>query len=330
MESIDFNELKSIIKENREKKVMLTFHSIGDSDSVSSAFTLMRYFRHATIAMPDVITYNSRKILEKLGFKQSLVTTDFVDDADMVILLDVNNFEDCGKFEENLRNFKNKILIIDHHNPNKISAGNVIAFNDESYNSATSIVYDVIKALGVNVDKRLANLIATGIISDSAEFRNAFPKTFIQIGELLKIAQIDYQSILLEIQHFADPKTRKNFVADLFNARVVIAGKLLFIYGKAKNHANKIADDGIKIGADATLFYTIKEGEISFSARLRPPLDRLYKINLGKLMRVLAPKINGHGGGHPCAAGAYGSGGDPEELIELFINELNARTRAKA
>ena len=190
-----------------------------------------------------------------------------------------------------------------------------VAFNDESYNSAASIVYDVLKSVDFGVERNLANLIATGILSDSAELRNAFPKTFIQIGELLEIAKIDYQSILLEMQHIATIENRAEFINDLFGAQVLITGKLLLVYGRATVHANKIADDGIKIGADASLFYSISEKEISFSARLRPPLDKVHEINLGKIMKELAPLIGGQGGGHPCAAGAYGPNlHKPEEV----------------
>jgi nanoRNase/pAp phosphatase (c-di-AMP/oligoRNAs hydrolase) len=52
---------------------------------------------------------------------------------------------------------------------------------------------------------------------------------------------------------------------------------------------------------------SVVEGrEVSFSARMRPPLDRKLHLHLGVLMQSLAKIINGTGGGHPCAAGAYG------------------------
>jgi nanoRNase/pAp phosphatase (c-di-AMP/oligoRNAs hydrolase) len=201
-------------------------------------------------------------------------------------------------------------------------------FNDESYNSTASIIYDLIKRADVSIDRNLANLIATGILSDSAEFRNAFPNTFIQIGELLEKGGTDYQSLLLEMQHLAPPQTRANFIKDLFASKITLDNGLLMLHGAVAIHANKIADDAIKIGADAAIFYTINKGkEISFSARLRPPLDKTYNINLGKLMKKLAPLINGQGGGHPCAAGAYGSNTlNTGEFLDAFFSEISKRT----
>lgn len=331
MQEINFQYLSDIISRNAENKVLLTFHSIGDTDCISSAFALQKLFKDATIVSPDFVTGNSKRIIEKFGFSQESIKGKFDQNADIVILLDVNNFEDCGKFMAELEAFKGSILVIDHHTPNKIDKENVIMFNDESYNSTASVIYDLLKRVNADIDKNLANLIATGIISDSAELRNAFPNTFIQIGELLQKSGMDYQSLLLEMQHVASPEVRKDFITDLFAAKITLGGGLLMLHGTAKFHANKIADDAIKIGADLSLFYTINRGkEVSFSARLRPPLDKIYKINLGKMMKSLAPLINGQGGGHPCAAGAYGSNTlNAEEFLSVFISEVSKKTEAR-
>ena len=185
MEAIDFKALQEFIASYKNRKVLLTFHSIADTDSVSSAFGLARYFSNATIAAPDYITSNCRRIMERLGFAESLISKDFDPRADLVILLDVNNLEDCGAFRKDMEKFKRAMLIIDHHTPSRVDKENVTSFNDESYNSTASIVYKLIKGRA-SIDMKLASLLATGIIADSAEFRNAFPETFVQIGELLE------------------------------------------------------------------------------------------------------------------------------------------------
>lgn len=329
MKEISFETLKELVLSNKDKKVLLTFHSIGDTDAISSAFGLLKIFQNSRIATPDFITGNSKRIIEKLGFDEKSITTDFDKKADMVVLIDVNNFEDCGKFRPELEAFKGTILIIDHHTPNVINKENVITFNNESYNSAASIVYELIKSTGTTIDKNLANLLATGILSDSAELRNAFPKTFVQIGELLQKSDTDYQSMLLEMQHLASPQARADFIKDLFKSKIVVDDGMLMLYGSAQMHANKIADDAIRIGADVAIFYTTREKEISFSARLRPPLDKTYKINLGKIMKALAPLINGQGGGHPAAAGAYGSNTlNASQFLDAFMEEIRKRVRS--
>ncbi|MGI0134625.1 MAG: DHH family phosphoesterase, partial [Candidatus Micrarchaeaceae archaeon] len=306
MELLTFEGLKSLLGEYKDKRVMLTFHSIGDTDSVSSAFALSEYMQNATIVTPDFITSNCKRLLQNLKFSEDKVTTDFDDNAELVVMLDVNNFKECGQFSDRLSAFKGRILIIDHHAPNEIGMKNVATFNNEGYASTSSIVYDALEAIGHTPSKKMAALIALGIISDAADFINSTPKTFTQVGKLLELSGVDYPTLLQNIQHIATPDSRKESILGLFGASAIIKGKLLFVYGQVPFHANHSADNALKIGADVSLFYTINKEEVSFSSRLRAPLDKRLGIHLGVLMKGLAPMINGTGGGHPCAAGAYG------------------------
>jgi nanoRNase/pAp phosphatase (c-di-AMP/oligoRNAs hydrolase) len=323
MDVIDFETLRSTLIEYKTKKVMLTFHSIGDTDSVSSAFCLSGYFANSTISTPDFITNNSKRILGRLGFEESRMKKEFDSSADLIIMLDVNNFDDCGAFKEKLETCKSRILIIDHHISQVIHKGNVLSFNDESFNSTASIIYELLKPMGFMISRSIAELLVLGIVSDSAEFRNASYKTFIDVGELLDIANVDYASLLPVMQHMASTEARQASAKDLFGSKIGVVSGLLLVSGIAKGHANQSADDAIRIGADVSLFHSINANEVSFSARLRPPLDGELNLHLGMLMRKLAPIIGGHGGGHPCAAGAYGpSIPNAEEFESEFVSEV--------
>jgi nanoRNase/pAp phosphatase (c-di-AMP/oligoRNAs hydrolase) len=205
-----------------------------------------------------------------------------------------------------------------------VPKSNVLAFNDESYNSTASIVYELLKPMGVMITKATAELLTLGILSDSAEFRNATCKTFVQVGELLNIANLDYASLLPIMHHMASVASREESIKDLLGAKTNVVAGLLFVSGTAKGHANQSADDAIKIGADMALFHSVGRHEIAFSARLRPPLDKELHLHLGQVMKRIASTIGGSGGGHPCAAGAYGtslSGAD--EFFNAFVSEVS-------
>lgn len=323
MERINLESLKFLINENKDKRVLITFHSIGDSDSVSSAFGISKAFSNASIATPDIVTANALRILKKVGFTGEKINSSFDEKAELVVLVDVNNFDDCGPFNYRLQEFKGPIIIIDHHFPKDIQKENVFVFNDESFNSAASIVYTLLEGLNVGIDELTANLLVTGIVSDSADLRNATPDTFIQIGKLLKTAKMQYQDVLEEILHISDPFSRAKTFYDVADSKVEVYGDLLFVRGMAHAHANLAADAAIKAGADIAIFYTETEKELSISARLRPPLDRKYGIHLGAMMKELAKSINGNGGGHPGAAGAYGPlTEDPEEFTRRLIDMI--------
>jgi nanoRNase/pAp phosphatase (c-di-AMP/oligoRNAs hydrolase) len=306
MKMLDFESLVSEIRKINQsgKRALITFHSVGDSDSVASAFALSSYIKNSKVVTPDTITWNSKRILKELGFKEKIPNV-FDRSADVIVLLDVNNFDGCGAFEDELKNFDGDILIIDHHLLNQQTNQSEI-FNDENYSSTSGIVFEVLRSLNHTVDKKTAKLLAIGIISDSAEFKNSNYETFIQLGELLKLGSTDYVSLLDEIRRVSPAKDRMKTVKRLFGSDVVVKSDLLFVSGGSDTHANILADMAINCGADIALFYSVSKDEISFSARMRPPLDRELDIHLGKVMNQLSTIINGSGGGHPCAAGAYG------------------------
>ena len=319
MYRLDFKSLVSFVSENRDTRVMLTFHSIGDADSAASSIVLSKAFRNSEVVTPDAVTASTMRIINKVGYSADVISKDFMEDAQLIVMLDVNNFYDCGAFEPRLSGFNGDILIIDHHAETDVSNSNVHAFNDESYNSASSIVLDLLKALGVAISPDDAKLLAIGIISDSAELRNADARTFAQIGELLKMSNASYQSILGNIEATPSPEIRARTINDLFKSSISIEGDLLVMYGRAHQHANIAGDDAIKIGADIAIFYAENEGRITFSARMRQGLDKELGVHLGELMKRLAYIISGTGGGHPCAAGAYGT---RTGMAQEFINSM--------
>ncbi|MCL4383362.1 MAG: DHH family phosphoesterase [Candidatus Marsarchaeota archaeon] len=321
MQKLEFEDLKNFIKNNSNKKTLISFHSIGDTDSIASAFGISLLFKNSVIATPDFITSNSLSILKKLNYPT--IKNLFDETAELIILLDLNDFGEYGESKEKLETFKNSILIIDHHFPKEIKKDNLFVFDDENYSSTTSIVYKLLNEFNVQIDKNLAMLLALGIISDSAEFKNSNADTFIQIGNLLKIIKIDYPSLLDEFMHISDVKERARTIKEILESTLILKNNILFLFGDTKAHANIAADNAIKIGADIALFYSVSNKEISFSARLRPVLDKELNINLGQIMKSIAYVIHGNGGGHPCAAGAYGSlQFKKDEFINIFIQKI--------
>ncbi len=327
MPVIDFSGLVSELAKIKDKRVMLTFHSIGDTDSLSSAIALSCIFKNSTIAAPDRLTRNAMRIMQKLGYGEGMVSYTFPSGMDAVIMLDVNNFEGCGGFRHELNGFGGKIIVIDHHKHVE-DRQNMLIFSDESFNSAAGIVYQLLKGFGTRIGGALAELISIGIISDSAEFRNANSLAFEQLGELFRIAGTDYITLVAKLGHISPPEERLKTVSDIINSRAFMSNGLLFMEGECHAYANLAADSAIRIGADVALFYSIG-GEVSFSARLRPTLDKKYGIHMGEMMKELAPIIKGAGGGHPCAAGAYGPGGDVRMFVSGFMDGLAKKTAGK-
>lgn len=319
-------ELAAFLKPHIGKRALLTFHSIGDTDAVSSAVALSRHMRNSVVVTPDIITSNANRILDRLGFTGP-IRSGFDKDAEAVVLLDVNNFGELGNFSELIGGFPGTVIIIDHHLLNYIEKDNFYVFNDERYCATASIVYELIGRLGESVSGQEAELLLTGIISDSAELRNSTPETFKQIGSLLEAAKTDYYSIRKLMSHVESPEARAEAIEDFNGARISIMNGLLFVSGRARAHANLIADNAIRLGADIAIFYSESEKEVSFSARLNTSIDKRYNMHLGRIMRSIAHIIGGTGGGHPSAAGAYGPLKNAYgEFLDAFMKECIGKT----
>ena len=320
MRAITFDELCSLVKSYLDKEVLITFHSIGDRDAVGSAVALSRYLPKSILATPDFLTSNARHMLALADYGKNIGSK--FEDKDAVIVMDANNREVLGKFGYCLEGFKGDVLFIDHHiTPRNEDPAtlNAKAFCDESYNSTASVIYDLLIHNNSRVDKTSAVLLLNGIIADSADLQNADSKTFMQISELLPISQISYSQIS-EYYHETIPVgNRFMTINDEQKAKAEEVGRYVIVYGRASAHANIDADAALSIGADASVFWAVTETEATVSARLRSPLDKVLGVHLGELMQDVATLVGGTGGGHPCAAGAYGHSRENAEKAGLEI-----------
>jgi len=328
MRNVAFDELCGVLREYKDKKVLLTFHSIGDRDGVGSAAALSSFFTNSVVATPDFITNNAKKMLEFVGYDRHLETR-FHEDADLAIILDANTPDVLGGFKERLSKFHGAVLVIDHHAPHDEFGGEVSGFNDETYNSTSSIVYDALRALGADVSKGAAFLLLNGIIADSADLHNSSPRTFRQIADLLEISKVDF-SFISEYYHANVPvNNRYETVEDICASKAEIVGDYVVMYGRARARANVIADAALNLGADAAVFWVTTEREASLSARLLSPLDKKLNIHLGIMMQGVAGIVGGTGGGHACAAGAYGPRREgAQEAGEEVLRKIKEKMKA--
>ncbi len=326
MNQIGFTELCDLVKDSKNKKVSITFHSIGDRDSVGSAVALSEYFDDASVVTPDFLTNNARKMLENIGCTTEIKTG--MEKSDALFILDVNEVENLGKFSKNISDFSNEIIFIDHHIMPANADLAAKLFTDESYNSTASIIYDILKALGFKISKVAALALINGIFADSADFQNSTPKTFAQMSELLSIANTNFSSITEDFHEMVPVENRYSTLLAIQSSNAELVGKYIFMYGKTSAHANVAADAAINIGADASVFWVISDTEISISARIRSPLDKRLGLHLGRLMQEIGPLLKGSGGGHACAAGAYGPNKNAEnDATESIIEQIKQKLR---
>ncbi|MDE1804909.1 MAG: DHH family phosphoesterase [Candidatus Micrarchaeota archaeon] len=319
---IGTREVLEFLESHREERFLITFHSMGDRDSVGSAVALKEYLTNSLIATPDFITSTSKRMLAQLSGKVE-IGNKIPQDIYGIIITDANNSEALGSFGPKIAKSKKPVLFIDHHLESTSAGQNMMVFNDEGYNSTASLVYGLLRELQPSISSDQAIALLSGIIADSFEFHNMYPQTFRQISELLKYAKVEYPDFMAQFAEKVPAYNRKQSIADVCAAHTEIIGDYLLMYGRATIHANISAETAINIGADAALFWHSSSEEVSLSTRLKSPLDRKLSIHLGKIMREVGPILGGNGGGHPAAAGAYGPNKRmAQKAIDKILKEL--------
>lgn len=143
--------------------ILVLSHKSPDGDTLGCASALciglQRIGKHVSFACTDPVVPKYQNLF--CGYEPETFTPKFivaVDIADTVLL---------GKGTEQ---YQNKIdLAIDHHVSHKEYAK--MSYLDSCAASTTQMVYQILCAMGITIDKQLANCLYTGLCTDTGCFR---------------------------------------------------------------------------------------------------------------------------------------------------------------
>ena len=282
-----------LLKENDNYNILI--HAFPDGDAIGSGFSLCRALRSigkranvvCSSPIPNMYSYITGDYVEQEFEPKTFVA---VDVADLRLL-----GEGHEKYAEKV------LLSLDHHGTNLRFAK--YSFIDPHASSACEIVLEVIKVLGVQIDKRIAECIYTGISTDTGCFRysNTTAQTLRTAADLVDIgidsaeinrimfetksrSRIEIERLALESMtfHYDDRVAFITITKEMRQKAGVADGELEGITSLPRQI------EGVKIGI------TLRQkddGEYKISVRTHPPYD--------------AAEICSHfgGGGHVGAAG---------------------------
>lgn len=176
--SLSLADTCSFLKEH--DNYIILAHISPDGDTLGSAFALSRALvylgKNAWVLCPDKIPIKFGYFATQCGIKPTKNAT--------VISVDVADLQLLGKYEDV---YADKIeLAIDHHISNKRFAKRL--YLDTSAAAACECIYEIIMALGVQIDKTMAEALFTGIVTDTGCFKysNTTPKTHIIASKLME------------------------------------------------------------------------------------------------------------------------------------------------
>lgn len=222
-----------------------------------------------------------------------------------IIAVDVADAKLLGKEFEEL--FGNRVdLCIDHHGSNRLYARRTLL--DPTAAAACEIILDVIKALGIEITKSIANNIFTGLSTDSGCFRysNITPRTLRMAADMIE-AGAEYSRINTVM---FETKTRTYVALErlaLESMRMYLDEKCAFIT-ITQDMFRKSGSDESEVDAIAAIPRQI-EG-VRVGVTMREKSDGTFKISMRSHEGIDVSEICAMlgGGGHPRAAGCTVTG----------------------
>ena len=158
------------------KNFVITTHINPEGDAIGSEVALATFLRDAgktaTIVNSSATPANCSFMDPAGGIRvyPEQYAAKIMEDADAVVIVDVNNWAHVGPFGDEIRKHDTPRVCIDHHVGADEGFAGIMA-SDTTAAAAGLLVYDLIKFMNGNITSRIAAAIYTAILTDTGSFR---------------------------------------------------------------------------------------------------------------------------------------------------------------
>jgi len=189
-----FKKISKLVKESRI--VVLTTHLIPDGDAIGSEIAMYLYLklRGKTVYIinhsetPEHLMFLDNRNVIRRFFDNKEANKKIIDKADLIMILDTNEYSRTKSMEETLRKAKAKKICIDHHMGIEEKAFDAFV-SDSGYPATSQMLYDFFTGDDVNmINRKIAESLYAGIMTDTGSFRypRTDEKTFLISADLIK------------------------------------------------------------------------------------------------------------------------------------------------
>lgn len=305
----------------------LVSHQDPDGDAVASSVVLgsllSRLGKEVLLCSPG--PWNRQEIEEYRDLFMDHLPEDFIKKSPRLIALDSSTPERLGDFEKYIYSFP--CAMIDHHSSGEHFGG--FRYIDPALPSATSLVYKISKALGMDLTREEAWMLLFGLCTDTGFFKHLEGNSSFALSMAADLSsqEISLKEIHTKIYSDKTLESRILLGKTLESTEPLFGGKILFTYetlsdyktfGSAARDSDRVYEllQGVRDCAGVVFFR--QEGENTVSLGLRS--------NHGLDMGTLARRYGG--GGHEKAA-SFQFSGKTEEIREILIRELEELLQGK-
>lgn len=298
---------------NNDEYLILT-HAHPDGDTLGCGFALCEAL--TSIGKKAVVRCGD-PVPAKYGYMGSVCREDV--EFSNIIAVDVADAKLLGKdFEER---FGGRVdLCIDHHGSNRLYAKRTLL--DPTAAAACEVILEVIRALGVEVTKTIANNIFTGLSTDSGCFRysNVTPRTLRMAADMIEAGAEHSRINTLMFE----TKTRTYVALErlaLESMRMYLDDRCAFITITQDMFCESGSDES-EVDAIASIPRQIEGVQVGVT--MREKTDGTFKVSMRSHEGIDVSKICSMmgGGGHPRAAGCTLEG-DVESARNRVVECIN-------
>ena len=302
-------------------KIAITFHSSPDGDAIGSSLALFqglkKFGKEVEILSKEEMLEDFKFLCgsENINHKKFKVSTD----TECVIVLDCGDVKRINA-ELNFENRGYTIINIDHHLSNELYGD--LNYVDTNAAAVSEIIYQMIKLMGIDMDKDIAECLYTSIITDSGSFRypSTTSVTHTIAGDLINTG-IDFSEIhrvIFENKKFQRIKLYGKAIESMKLAAgdkictIEITKDMLFNLGIIKDtDTSDIINIGMKIDT-VEVGVLLKEVEQGVKVSLRSK----SKVDVRKIAETFG------GGGHLRASGLVISDKSIAEVKDIILAEV--------
>lgn len=175
-------------------KILVFGHKSPDTDSVTSAIVMANLERmlgneNVEACVLGKLNKETRYVFDYLGIDEPKYI-ETLEDGQEVILVDHNEFKQSCDGIENAKILK----VIDHHTMD-FKVGYQLFYHTEPVGCTATVLYKLYKQNNVEIDKNMATLMLSAIISDTLLFKSptCTKDDVVIAGELNKIAKLNME-----------------------------------------------------------------------------------------------------------------------------------------
>ena len=314
MRIININEQKAVSELSENDNFYILTHENPDGDTLGCAcalsIALNRMGKQTKILCSDDIPDKYKFMFDNIDERNF--------NPSYIITVDVSNKSLLG---DKLKEYENKVdLCIDHHVSNSDYAKYTLV--NSSVASASEIIYNIINALGIEIDKEIAKCIYTGITTDTGCFKysNVRPSTHMKAAYLMTTG-IDTSAIN---RLMFDNKSKSSIILQglaISTLKTYLNDKCAIMY-ITKEMIDSCSATNSDIDGIVSISRQI-EG-ILVGILIKEKDKNLYKVSVRTDESINACHICEQfgGGGHPVAAGCTINNDDSLENVIKSIVEV--------